>query len=133
MELNATQWRLISKQLSKSRGGGRPRVNDRRLFDGLLFILRTGSSWHQVPAKYGSRATLHRRFQEWSENGSFLRAWKTLMTLMDRKGKLDWSEGFVDGSFVPAKKGGPELTKRAAVKVHAGLLSRRAAGAYQSV
>lgn len=128
MELNTEQWRLISKQLSRGQPGGRPRTNDRMIFNGLLFVLRTGSSWHQVPAKYGSRATLHRRFQEWSGNGSFLRAWKTLMTLMDRQGKLDWSESFVDGSFVPAKKGGPELAKRAVVRVRAGLrLSKGAA------
>lgn len=50
------------------------------------------------------------------------------MTLMDRQGKLDWSESFVDGSFVPAKKGGPELAKRAVVRVRAGLrLSKGAA------
>lgn len=132
MELNRSQWRVLRKHLSKSRGGGRPRTNDRLLFDGMLFVLRTGCSWQMVPAKYGSRATLHRRFQEWSSNGSFHRAWKALMQTLDKKGRLEWSESFIDGSFVPAKKGGPELKRRAAVKVRAGLRLSKAAGDYLS-
>lgn len=94
---------------------------------------RKGLRLTRFLAKYGSRATLHRRFQEWSADGSFLKAWKTLMTLMDRKGRLDWSESFVDGSFVPAKKGGPELKRRAAVKVLAGLRLSKAGAVSPSV
>ena len=54
------------------------------------------------------------------------------MQSLDKKGRLDWSESFIDGSFVPAKKGGPELKKRAVVKVRVGLRLSKGGEAFPS-
>ena len=61
-----------------------------------------GRTYH---SKYGSRSTCHRRLQEWQEQGVGERIWLTFLGTLDQLGKLDWSQAFLDGSFVPAKKG----------------------------
>jgi len=48
---------------------GRPRTNDRPLFDGVIWVLRTGAQWGAVPRAFGPKSTVHDRFQEWVERG----------------------------------------------------------------
>jgi transposase len=103
-ELRDNQWALIEPLLPAHKGRGRPRVEDRRTLDGILWILRSGARWKDLPPKYGSRSTC-RRLQEWQEQGVWERIWFTFLATLDQLGKLDWSHAFLDGSFVPAKKG----------------------------
>lgn len=126
MELNTKQWRLIEKHLSRPRRSpgqpGRPRGRDKIIFEGVLWMLRNGTSWRSLPVVYGSRATVHRRFQEWSRNGSLRKVWAVLLQLLDDKSVLDWSQAFIDGSFVEAKRGALALEKRAVAKALGGSL-----------
>src|SRR5215213_10013503 len=48
---------------------GRPRSDDRRILNGLVWLARTGSQWSAIPAQFGAKSTLHDRFQEWVESG----------------------------------------------------------------
>jgi transposase len=80
-------------------------------------VLRSGARWKDLPPKYGSRSTCHRRLQEWQEQGVWEHIWVTFLGALDQQGKLDWSQAFLDGSFVPAKKG--EWTSPMAGKVRA--------------
>ena len=112
-ELRDDQWALIEPYLPPHKSRGRPRADDRRTFNGIpsassgqaLWILRSGARWKDLPSKYGSRSTCHRRLQEWQEQGVWERIWLTFLGTLDQLGKLDWSQAFLDGSFVPAKKG----------------------------
>lgn len=54
---------------------GRPRVADRPLFDGLIWLARTGAQWAALPRVFGTKSTLHRRFGEWLAAGVLQRAW----------------------------------------------------------
>jgi transposase len=74
-------------------------------FNGILWVLRSGARWKDLPPRYGSRSTCHRRLQEWQEQGVWERIWLTFLGELDQQGKLDWSQAFLDGSFVSAKKG----------------------------
>jgi transposase len=57
-ELGDEQWELIAPLLPKPKGRGRPRAEDRRTVNGILWVLRSGARWKDLPPKYGSRSTL---------------------------------------------------------------------------
>lgn len=104
-ELSDQQWELIRPLLPAPKGRGRPRADDRRTLNGILWVLRSGARWKDLPRRYGSRSTCHRRLGEWQALGVWEHIWARFLTVLDQRGKLDWSQAFLDGSFVPAKKG----------------------------
>lgn len=103
--LSDEQWEVISPLLPEKRGLGRPRANDRRVFEGILYVLRTGCRWKDMPQEFGASVTAWRRLKRWEEQGVWERIWLTLLSRLDEAQKLDWTTAFLDGSFVPAKKG----------------------------
>ncbi|MCL0103983.1 IS5 family transposase [Dehalococcoidia bacterium] len=96
--LTDKQWALISPLLPPQKPKGRKRADDRQTLEGILWVLKTGSWWQDLPREYGSKTRCHRRLKEWQEEGVWERVWRA----------------FLDGTFVPAKKGGGKvgLTKR---------------------
>lgn len=84
---------------------GRPRAHDRKTLNGVLYVLRTGCRWQDVPREYGSPATCWRRLRRWEEEGIWERIWRGLLALLDEQEKLECSRAFLDGCFIPAKKG----------------------------
>lgn len=67
-ELNDEEWAVIAPLLPTN-SRGIQRVNDRRVINGILWCLRTGSSWRDVPGRYGPRTTLYNRFYRWRKAG----------------------------------------------------------------
>ena len=117
--LSDQQWALVEPHLPKpKRGakGGRPRADDRGCFEGILWILRTGARWKDLPKEYPSPATCWRRLQEWEKQEVWLDLWRAFIHQLDHQGQLDWSEAFMDGTFAPAKKGGPASERHAKVR-----------------
>ena len=104
-ELDDQQWELIAPVLPRHKSRGRPRADDRRTVSGILWMLRSGARWKDLPAKYGSRSTCHRRLREWQDQGVWERVRLKFLSNLDAQGQLDWSQAFLDGSFVPGKKG----------------------------
>lgn len=105
-ELTNDQWTVIEPLLPKRRRGrGRPRANDRQTLNGILYVLKTGCAWADLPRAYGAYATCWRRLQQWEADGTWERIWQTMLGQLDAQGKLEWAQAFLDGSFVPAKKG----------------------------
>ncbi|MEM4381723.1 MAG: transposase [Candidatus Caldarchaeum sp.] len=86
--------------------GGRPRADDRKCFEGILWILWTGAPWSELPRRYGSPTTCWRRLREWEENGVLLKLWRAFLAQLNDQQKIRWDECFADGSFAPAKKRG---------------------------
>jgi transposase len=84
---------------------GRPRRDDRALFDGLIWLARTGSQWSQLPREFGPKSTVHERFTEWVENGALERAWAMLLRAYDEELGLDWTWQAADGCIVKAPFG----------------------------
>ena len=85
--------------------GGRPPVDERKCFEGILWILWTGAPWSELPKEYSSPSTCWRRLQQWEQAGTLLELWRAFLTQLQDKDKLRWNECFADGSFSPAKKG----------------------------
>lgn len=107
MELSDAQWAvlkpLIPQPTVRPDGRGRPWKPTRLVLDGVLWVLRTGAPWRDLPDCYPAYQTCHRRFQSWVSDGTFRRVLTRLAELLDI-GAGD--EAMIDGSYVPARRGG---------------------------
>ena len=109
MELTNEQWRRIEPVIvtltpKKDPRGRRPR-DSRQILNAILWILRTGAPWKDLPQRYPPYQTCHRRFQQWVRLGIFQRIAKELVEDLYERGQIDIREAFIDGCFAPAKKG----------------------------
>lgn len=89
---------------------GRPRRDDRAIFDGLVWLARTGAQWAALPAEFGPKSTVHERFTEWVASGALERAWAVLLREYDGEIGVDWGWQAADGCIVKApfgNKGAP--------------------------
>ncbi|HAH49292.1 transposase [uncultured Gimesia sp.] len=106
--LTDKQWSLIADLFPwkpPAEKGGRPKVHPRDCLEGILWVLVTGARWKDLPKEYPSKATCHRRFQQWTKDGIFLVAWQRILEQMDENSQLNLTETFADGTFASAKKG----------------------------
>ena len=102
------QWKRIEPLLPKRRPnpkGGRPPLDNRNCFEGILWILWTGAPWSELPERYGSKSAVHRRLSQWAASGVLLDLWRAFLDQLDERQKVRWNECFIDGMFVTAKKG----------------------------
>ena len=118
--LSDAQWAvldpLIPEPPRRKDGRGRPWKARRAVLDGILWVLRTGAPWADLPDRYPPYQTCHRRFQQWVRSGILKGVFEALATDLYLRGLLDIREAFIDGSFASAKKGVPKSGRRSAVK-----------------
>jgi transposase len=109
MDITNEQWQRIAQFIPKPKAqpgkSGRPPQNPRDVLNGILWILRTGAQWSDLPDRYPPRSTCHRYFQQWNKSGVFVRILTALAQDLKDRGGIDLREGFIDGTFAPAKKG----------------------------
>jgi transposase len=113
-ELTEEQWNLISDLFAETPigpKGGRPVAASRGCVEGILWILRSGARWKDLPKYFPSATTCWRRHRQWTESGVWQVAWKRLILLLDRHGELNHEESFADGTFASAKKGVKRLAR----------------------
>jgi transposase len=75
-DLSAAEWRLIEPLLPRKREVRR--VDDRRVMNGIFYVLRTRSAWRDVPARYGPPTTVYNRFNRWAKAGVWQRVFEVL-------------------------------------------------------
>lgn len=116
-ELTDEEWNLLKGLFPTQKRGGK--WNDHRItLNGMLWILRSGAPWRDLPERYGKWKSVYHRFNRWRGEGLFDRILKALRIRLDRQGKIDWDLWLVDGSNVRAsraaagarKKGGKDST-----------------------
>ncbi len=121
MDLTDEQWAVIEpllpKPVKRADGKGRPRVDNRTILNGILWVMRTGAPWHDMPNRYPPYQTCHRRFQEWVRVGMFEAVLRKLVEDVKERGGLDLTECFIDGTFVMAKKGAQGWEKPSGARV----------------
>ena len=120
MELTNEQWNRIEPIIAsltpiKDPRGRKPR-DPREVMNGILWILRTGAPWKDLPQRYPPYQTCHRWFQQWVRDGIFQRIAQELVEDLYERGQIDIREAFIDGCFAPAKKGVLLLARQIAAK-----------------
>lgn len=115
MDLSEQQWNVIKEfipeDVVREDRRGRPWGDRRAAFNGILWILRTGAPWQDLPSRYGAYQTVHRRFQNWRKQGIIEAVLQGLARDLHERGGFDLSECFLDGSFSAAKKGALKLAR----------------------
>jgi transposase len=76
-DLSDKEWELI-KPLLPQDVRGKERVDDRRVMNGIFYVLRTGCPWRDLPERYGPRTTVYNRFNRWAKRGVWEQIFKTL-------------------------------------------------------
>jgi transposase len=99
---------LLPRVERRYRYPGRKRVPDRQALTGILFVLKTGIPWEDLPREMGcgSGMTCWRRLRDWNEAGVWERLHQVLLDELQDAGALDWSRAVVDSLPVRAKGGG---------------------------
>ena len=108
-ELTDPQWRRIEGLLpGKKSDPGRTGADNRLFVNAVLWVLRSGAHWHDLPERYGKYKTVHKRFMRWAENG----VWERLFAVLTRDRDNDYL--MIDSTIVRAHqqaatgKGGPK-------------------------
>src|SRR5262245_37081793 len=109
IHLSDTQWAFIHPFLPPPARIGRPRADDRRTIEGILYVLITGCRWQDLPREYGPQTTVWRRLKRWGDAGVWERIWRAALAALDRQGTLDWLMAFRDGSSAPTNRGGEQV------------------------
>jgi transposase len=103
-EITDKQWNMIMPHLPRPAKTGRPRADDRTMINAIMFVLITGCRWIDLPARYGSKSSAHRRFQDLQQKG----VWKKILTCAIKsahnQNKLNLQKISVDSSSIHAKK-----------------------------
>jgi transposase len=115
-ELTDEEWDRLRPFLPVSRLG-RPREDDRRVLNGIVWKIRTGVAWRDVPPRYGSWRSLYTRFRRWAKDGTFTAMLQAVQAETDAHGGIDWLVA-VDSTIVRAhqhaagaRKGGSAQTR----------------------
>lgn len=113
-KLTDRQWEKVRPHLPKrirSKNGGRPINDDRKSFEGILWVLWTGAPWSELPRRYGSSTTVWRRLRDWTADGTLLNLWRAFLADLNERDQIKWDECFADGTFASAKKGAQRSAK----------------------
>jgi transposase len=102
-DLTNEQWERLKPLLPPQKPyTGRPAGDHRTIVNGILWVLRTGAPWRDLPERYGPWASVYSRFRRWKEAGIWDRVLTELQAQGDQLGEVDWEIHFVDGSIVRA-------------------------------
>lgn len=107
VKLSDEQWEVIAPLLPPQPRTGRRRAHDRQVLNSLVYRLKTGVRYKDIPRSedYAAKSTVYHWLANWSEEGVLEGIWRKLLSLLEVEGGIDLSEGSLDGSFVPSKRG----------------------------
>ena len=114
IEISDADWQRFEKFLPQpeaSLSGGQKYAPNRACLEGLLWLLRSGARYKDMPKHFPSGSTCWFRLQFWTQQGALRKLHQQLLRLLDKKGKLNLKECFGDGTFSAAKKGGTKLVR----------------------
>lgn len=95
---------LLKVNIPKKKSG-RPRSDDRRILDGLIYLARTGCQWRALPTEFGPKSTVYQRFREWLSQGCLEKVWLCLLKKYDATIGISWEWCAADGCIVKAPLG----------------------------
>jgi transposase len=102
-ELTDAEWQQLARRLPPEKPTiGRPNKSHRVIVNGILWKLRTGAPWRDLPERYGPWESVYTRFRRWRLAGVWDRVLAAVQTEADAAGKLDWSIHYLDGTVIRA-------------------------------
>jgi len=106
-ELSDLQWARIAPLLphrTHHDQAGHPFNDSRPIVNGILWILRTGAPWRDLPERYGPWETVFSRFNAWRSDGTWVRVVTSLLDELDDQGQIDHALWCIDGSVIRASR-----------------------------
>lgn len=105
-DLTDKQWKFIEPLLPLPAKTGRPRANRREVINGILYVLKTGCNWKDIPHDIKAKpSTCHRTLQEYQEKKVWQKILKQLTKLANRKKKINLNNAYHDASAIKSKRG----------------------------
>lgn len=112
-EIFDEQWELVAPLVTRPAAQtGRPRRDARQMINGVLWVLRTGAPWRDLPERFGPWETVYYYFNTWRADGTFDRVLQELQIRLDRDGHIDWDLWCIDGSNVRAAHAAAGASKK---------------------
>ncbi|MBA3312394.1 MAG: IS5 family transposase [Planctomycetaceae bacterium] len=98
------QWELIAGYFPEPAGTGRPPADPRQMVDGIVWRLRAGAPWRDLPEEFGPWETVYKHFNRWNSDGTLDKIKRALLRrIVDRAG-VDADLWCVDGTIVRAAR-----------------------------
>lgn len=102
-DLTDQEWQQLEPLLPVLRPKtGRPNKDHRTIINGILWVLRTGAPWRDLPERYGPWRTVASRFYRWRRDGQWDRLLRAVQRQANIQGKVNWELHYVDGTMVRA-------------------------------
>ena len=102
-DLTDEQWHIIEPMIPPEKHGGRHRTVDmREVINAILYILRTGCQWRNLPHDFPPWGTVHYLYRLWRIDGTWQKIHRVLTDRLNAADKLDWSRAIIDSSSVRA-------------------------------
>jgi transposase len=111
-ELSDQQWELIAPYFPANGRRGGQWKDHRTVVNGILWRLRTGAPWRDLPAGYGRWKTVHDRFTKMRQTGLLDRLLAALQVRLDQAGRIDWDLWCIDGSSVRGSRAAAGAAKK---------------------
>jgi len=114
--LTDDEWDLIADVFPEPAAMGRPPRDKRQVVNGILWILRTGAPWRDLPEEFGPCKTVWRLFDQWNADGTLDKVLRRLQAAFVDIGEIDQELWCIDGTIVRAARcaagGGKKRTRR---------------------
>lgn len=111
-ELSDMQWEQIKDLLPPPKARGRPPADARKMVNGMVWIVRTGAPWRDLPERFGPWETVYTRFNNWCKAGVWKRVLDRLQSQMEEHGQIDWELFCIDGSVIRASRAAAGARKK---------------------
>ena len=110
--LSDEQWAVLQKVLPPESSTGRPPHDRRRVIDGILYVLKTGCAWRDLPPVFDKWSTGCERFRLWSHAGVWEQILAALQAVKQASGEIDWDLFCIDGTVIRAHKAAAGCSKK---------------------
>ncbi|MFD7233190.1 IS5 family transposase [Streptomyces sp. NPDC059881] len=112
-DLTDSEWAQLEPHLPKNTGRGGRWKKHRQVINGILFRIRTGIPWRDLPGRFGSWQTCYDRHRRWSADGTWERIVRAVQAGADADGRIDWSMVSVDSTVCRAHQHAAGARKQA--------------------
>ncbi len=112
-DLSGAEWDRLTSHLPKSGQRGGRWASHRRVINGILYRLRTGVPWRDLPVRFGPWKTVYERHRRWSADGTWDEVFTAVLADADAEGRIDWSMVSVDSTSCRAHQHAAGALRRA--------------------